>query len=86
MKVAVYSKPGCSACTDTKRWMDKWAITYIERDVTQDHEAAAVVKASGKTQLPMVDVINDETSPWELEERWHGFDILRIRRLVTRGI
>lgn len=37
----VYSQPGCQPCRLMKKQLDKYGVSYVERDVQQDPEALA---------------------------------------------
>lgn len=61
----VYTKPGCVQCTATFRALDAAGIAYEVRDVTEDTDALATVKALGYAAAPVV------VSP--TGDHWSGF-------------
>lgn len=68
----------CVMCKYTKRDLEKLGIPFDDRDVDTDQQARQIVTATGKTQLPMVDVIRGG----ELVDRWHGYHRHKIHGLV----
>jgi glutaredoxin len=79
-RVVVFGRDSnlCVMCKYTKRDLDKLAVPYVERNVDTDTQAMQIVAATGKTQLPMVDVMHGD----ELVDRWHGYHRHKIRGLV----
>jgi glutaredoxin-like protein NrdH len=77
-RVVVFGRDECVQCDRTKKLLGKFAIPYVERNVDTDQQARQIVTATGKTQLPMVDVMRDG----ELADRWFGLRPDRIRGLV----
>lgn len=70
--ITVYSRPGCTRCDDTKRWLDKLGHTYRAVDLDTDTEAQNTVAALGFTALPVVVTPTDA---------WAGFRPDKIRGL-----
>lgn len=55
--IQVYTKPACPKCTATYRWFDNRDISYnTPIDVTEDHEAFAMLKELGIQAMPYVTV------------------------------
>lgn len=73
LEVTVYGKPGCQQCKVTTRKLDKLAVPYTYRDVTEDPEAAERVSSLGYRALPVVTVG---------DLHWSGFSDTRIERLA----
>lgn len=73
LEVTVYGKPGCPQCTVTTRKLDKLAVPYTYRDVTEDADAAERVSSLGYRALPVVTVG---------DIHWSGFSDTRIDRLA----
>lgn len=44
VSATVLSKPGCAPCTWVKRTLDQHGIPYVDRDVTADPAAEALVR------------------------------------------
>ncbi|MCZ0716904.1 glutaredoxin-like protein NrdH [Aerococcus kribbianus] len=52
--VTVYSKPNCSQCNFTKRFLNDKNVTFQVKDITESDEALNEVKALGFQSLPVV--------------------------------
>ena len=76
--VTIYTKPGCPACTQSMRLMDKLDIDYTECPITE--EVLAFAKDRGLTQAPIItvyrtgDTINEALT-------WGGFRPEKIKQL-----
>jgi len=70
--IAVYTKPNCPQCDQTKRWLDRNDIPYVPLDVTTDGVIVEALKALGFQSLPVVDTG---------KERWSGFNPEKLKTL-----
>lgn len=70
--ITLFSKPGCSQCVTTVRYLERLGLPYDYRDVTEDPEAHAAVQALGYLGLPVV-VAGDM--------HWSGFRHSSLKRL-----
>ncbi len=76
MSIAVYTKPECNSCDQTKRRLDKRGIEYETVDVTEDDAARDfVTDRLGYRQMPVVFV--DENT------HWSGFRIDALDKLTA---
>jgi glutaredoxin-like protein NrdH len=71
--ITVYTRPGCSACTATKVWLNRNRIGYAERDVSVDREAEIAVAELGYTSLPVIVAGNGH--------HWSGFRLEQLQAL-----
>ena len=51
--IVVYSKEDCSACTQTKRWLERNDLEYKEEQLADHPDVVAEAKASGYTSAPI---------------------------------
>ncbi|MCF8566600.1 glutaredoxin family protein [Alicyclobacillus tolerans] len=58
-RVVVYSSPTCSDCNAGKKFLTEHNIDYVDHDVSQQSEADALKKLTGKSIVPTF-VINDK--------------------------
>lgn len=74
--VHVYGKPGCVQCKFTMKKLDDLGVPYQDHDVTVEPEAEAIVRATGRLELPLV-VAG--------EQSWHGYrpDHLKSLALIS---
>ena len=57
MKVTIYSTESCPWCKKTKEYLKAHKITYTEKDVGSDPEAAQeMIKKSGQQGVPVTDI------------------------------
>jgi glutaredoxin len=74
MKIRLFIKPYCGWCHKAMRWLDDHDIQYGKLDVISDEKAfAEMVKLSGQTLAPVIDVdgkILADFGPEELEKFW----------------
>ncbi len=77
MIIDVYSKPNCQQCVATYRKLKALGLPFNSYDVTEDHAAAALVRALGYQQAPVVVVRVGEDA--KIKEHWSGFrpDLLK---------
>ncbi|HEX4225116.1 MAG TPA: glutaredoxin domain-containing protein [Pseudonocardiaceae bacterium] len=56
--IVLYARPGCPFCTMLRVALRAHKITYTERDIWQDDEAAAAVRAvaGGNETVPTVNI------------------------------
>lgn len=68
--VVIYSSAGCMACVMTARMLTKQGVAFEVVRVDEDAQAAALLRAMGFTQVPVV---------FTGEEWWSGFrpDLLK---------
>lgn len=54
--ITVYWRPGCAFCSRLLRWIDRAGLTTTRRNIWEDPEAAAVVRAitGGDETVPTV--------------------------------
>jgi mycoredoxin len=70
--ITVYWRPGCAFCGRLLRWLDRAGVPTTRRNIWEDPEAAAVVRAvtGGDETVPTV-VVGQHAmvnpSPWALE-------------------
>lgn len=62
--VTVYSLPNCVQCDSTKRLLTRNEVSFNEVDLSQDSEAAAMVRELGYNAAPVV---------MAGEDHWSGF-------------
>lgn len=67
--VTVYTKPNCSQCDLTKKWLDDRGIEY-ELESILDEQNLAAAKSLGLTSAPVVMVGADDHDG---ETHWAGF-------------
>lgn len=72
--VIVYSKPGCGQCMFTKKFLERHALAFEEKDVQKSEDALNEVKAMGFSSLPVVVI--------EGEEPFNGYRADRLQALV----
>ena len=78
--VVLYTKPNCQPCRITKLKLKQADIYYTEVDVTKDPVALHFVKeVLGYSGAPVVYV-----STIEGDIHWHGLDVARIERHITK--
>jgi glutaredoxin len=74
MKIRLFIKPYCGWCHKAMRWLDDHDIQYERLDVITDEKAfAEMVKLSGQTLAPVIEVdgkILADFGPEELEKFW----------------
>ena len=68
--ITVYTKTECPKCEWTKRKLAERGLTFTEIDITQDEEAANMLRDKGIRQMPYV--VTDY-------DAWSDFRIDRIR-------
>ncbi len=55
--ITVYSTPTCAFCHAVKEYFKSKQISYSEKDLTQDHEAAQwVLEHTGQLAVPVIDI------------------------------
>lgn len=56
--IVLYARPGCPFCTMLRAALRANKLTYTERDIWQDDEAAAAVRAAanGNETVPTVNI------------------------------
>lgn len=74
-KVVVYSKPNCMQCQFTKKFLEERRIPFEVKDVEENADALAEVKALGFSSLPVVAI--------EGEDAFSGFRPDRLEALVN---
>lgn len=76
MAITVYGKEQCSACDQTKKWLDRNGLEYEEELLVDHPDIVEEVKASGYTSAPIC--VTDE-GIW-----WAGLNLgqLKAYRLV----
>ncbi|MCI7240681.1 MAG: glutaredoxin-like protein NrdH [Aerococcus suis] len=72
--VTVYSKPNCTQCNFTKRFLNDKDIPYQEKDITASDEALNEVRDLGFQSLPVV--MADGLEPF------NGFRPDKLKQLV----
>lgn len=50
--LVMYGKVGCQFCILSRKWLDKYAIPYIFKDVDFDKQAYAFIQSRGHTTVP----------------------------------
>ncbi|OZG64767.1 glutaredoxin family protein [Bifidobacterium eulemuris] len=74
MAVTVYSKPSCPQCDATKRQLTALGVPFAVVDVTQDAQAAELLRTAGFMQVPVVLADNDI---------WSGYRPDKIKQLAA---
>lgn len=72
--VTVYSKPNCTQCNFTKRFLTDKQIAFQVKDITESDEALNEVKEMGFQSLPVV--VADGKEPF------NGFRPDKLQQLV----
>jgi glutaredoxin len=52
--IKIYSQPGCSACAETKSYLDRAGLSYQDHDITADPSALAELGKLGYQATPVV--------------------------------
>ena len=55
-EITVYSKPNCMQCSFAKKYLDNKGVEFKEINVFEDAEALAMLRDSGYSEMPVVDV------------------------------
>lgn len=53
-EVTIYSKVGCGQCMFTKKYLEKSNISYFEKNISENPDWVAEVKALGFQTLPVI--------------------------------
>lgn len=77
-QITVFSQPGCGPCVSVKLHLRKAGVSFVERDVTVDPEAAAVVRELGYQGTPVVTAGDMHTHGYRRE--WLDAVVEGIRR------
>lgn len=79
-KIIVWSKPACSQCVQTKRFLDGKGIPYKEKDITAPENARQlqIFKGLNIMTAPIVEVWRGDS----LADRWSGYDENELQLLV----
>ena len=57
MPTTIYSTPTCPFCVMAKNFFKKHNVSYAEKDVSSDQEAAQeMVKKSGQMGVPVIEI------------------------------
>ena len=57
MPITIYSTPTCPYCIMAKNFFKKHNVSYVEKDVSSDQEAAQeMVKKSGQMGVPVIEI------------------------------
>ena len=73
-KITIYTKPNCTPCNFTKKYLDERGIEYKLVDVTTNAEALELIKENGYQGVPVVTVDGFDNS-------WQGFRPDRLEEL-----
>ncbi len=49
--VTLYVVPGCPLCTHARAWLERYGVTYVERDVARDFGALRAMYRLTKQRL-----------------------------------
>lgn len=79
MKIVVYTKPGCQACTATKHHLDRLDIPYTEVNIMTDSHAAQRLREMSSLELPRVEV-----SFCDWHNSWTGYRPTKIEELLEK--
>ena len=71
--ITVYSKPQCTQCNKTYKFLEHNNIDFEVVDVTQDQEALLAIKQAGYRSVPVVKTDADE---------WAGFREDKLKSLL----
>ena len=76
--IVIYSTPTCPYCIMAKNFFKKHNVSYAEKDVSSDQEAAQeMIKKSGQMGVPVIEVDN---------EIMVGFDEERLKKRLKTQI
>ncbi|MBI4895547.1 MAG: glutaredoxin family protein [Candidatus Aenigmarchaeota archaeon] len=57
MSVTVYSTNTCPYCDMAKKWLKDHDVTFVEKNVQEDDDAAEeMISKSGQTGVPVLDI------------------------------
>ena len=74
-QVTIYTTPTCTYCTQAKAYFRRKGVQYVEKDVSQDRQAAfEMIRRTGQQGVPVI-TIGGETIV--------GFDRPRIDRVLA---
>lgn len=79
MKITVYTRPNCGACTASKKWLSRDGAQFEEAAI--DDRILSWAKASGITSAPVITITNDRD---EIEDMWGGFVPHKLKDAVER--
>lgn len=71
--ITVYSKPNCSGCEGTKKYLNSKGIEFQVKDISRDPSALDEVLEMGYTSVPVVKTENDH---------WAGLNLQKLGELV----
>lgn len=74
MKVNVYTRPNCGACTASKKWLDRDGVRYTEAEITD--EILTYARDEGITSAPIIIVFDDNDN---IVDAWGGFVPHKLR-------
>ena len=77
--VTVYTKPNCSQCEMTKRWLKARDVDYELADITEPGNLEAA-KSLGYTAAPVVIVAQGDPTT---EQHWAGFQPDKLNEHVA---
>ncbi len=59
-KIIIYSTPACPYCKRAKEYLSQKGISFVDRDVAQDKDAAKeMIEKSGQMSVPVIIVDNE---------------------------
>jgi len=59
-KIVIYSTPTCPYCKRAKDYLSQKGISYVDRNVAQDRDAAKeMIEKSGQMSVPVIIVDNE---------------------------
>jgi len=73
-KITVYTKPGCQACTSTKRLLARHGMDHTEIDISNDEEARQMLIDMDYQTMPVVHIEHKGANYW-----WSGYRPDRIK-------
>lgn len=80
LPVVVYSLPNCVQCKAVYRWLDSHKIRYRIVDMSEDEQAASMIKDMGYQQAPVVII------PFDFPVSVHhfgGFNVGLLEQLLV---
>lgn len=75
--IRVFTKPDCTQCNFTKKWLNENGVAYEAIDVMEDETGLSFVKALGYQGLPVVYV--------DKLNHWQGFRPDNLERLLDNA-
>lgn len=82
--ITIYSASWCGYCKKAKEYMNAHDLEYVERDIDDDTNAAAMRKISPKGSIPAFDVEGDTWVGWSSSRLESAIEKAAKRRLAKK--